>query len=1123
MPANTTLGLLLEAKTTGQQDLDKLTDALNKFTGAAENSAKRTEDANKKASDSTKHYADTIKSALSEPFATASQQAEKFALSLGKIGGITVGAVGGMVALGLGAFELTKHYAEAAKQTINFSERLGITITQAQKLGAQARLSGVDIGVLESSTRILATALEDSTGSGAKAYKALLQLGVASRTSSGESRELGQVMIDVIEKLSKLDDVTKRTALGAAILGRSSKEIQPLIEEYQKTKEAVDALGVGISANGTRKLAELHEQLTKTEIAFDIFKKKIAEGITPIIIPVLLNFNSGGVAGVLRGLDALTPAGIISKRLGLGRGKGDDFPFKSQTTPITLSGIDLEKSFADQQADVAAGAASVAGFQKRFQSGSPEFITSQLEQNKSKIKELQGILLDPNVGKAAKDAKDTELRALDLENQKLEQRLKLIQNAKKAEEELLHLRQTVAAKTSETGVLARFGADVSLFQRGVLSPESLTPARKQFLQFATQPGVTEGQQRQAAGILQPQIAQENIEALKRFQAVGKKAQEDELKNLPEFYKALFGIRDEKNLNQILEERQKAREAQFKFDISEDSPKNRARAASQPIFEQSLALDQTLSQGRATAGIRLAAIRGGPENQLAIIAATLKAGKDAADEKNRWEVDLLTAKYKYDGTLEDRLQEQRLKHALELQDIEIQAVEKVAELQKQRTDENKQFAGSLFDAITGGTTKQFLSGILHNTGRTAFENVFSSTLNGGRFQIPGQGTSDNPNILGKLLKGTPFGIDPLKNGPLDANTSATNALTAAMDTIIQLMGGTVPAGANVPGISSSGVSSVPLSFGGFNIAGLTSSGGAFEQGIGSLLNIGKSGASNPTSILGSVLGLAKIFSGSGLSNSTLNPGGIGNVYQSDPNNPYSSAGVAAPQSVRAGSRGIAGPLFDPNSTDAQKAGSAIASVGTLYAGVQDALHNFKQGGAQGAIGGIGSIAGTALAFDFDPTGISQAVLGGVALGSKIITSIIGDPKVNRQNLINKRLFNDQFAAATSVNVTESTGGSYVANDRFGNIQTTDLSPYPSVQEPFLDPSNKVNVPGRTTLPYGGSAAPVTIIYAPTVPALDGPSVKRVLDTHAPIMMDAIATALNRGHGQGVLNVLSQRGR
>jgi hypothetical protein len=183
MPANTTLGLLLEAKTTGQQDLDKLTDALNKFTGAAENSAKRTEDANKKASDSTRQYADLIKTALSEPIASAGVQLDKFAVSLGKPGAIAAGVVAGIAAIGVGAFELTKHYAEAAKQTINFSERLGITITQAQKLGAQAKLSGVDIGVLESSTRILATALEDSQGSGAKAYKALLQLGVASRTS----------------------------------------------------------------------------------------------------------------------------------------------------------------------------------------------------------------------------------------------------------------------------------------------------------------------------------------------------------------------------------------------------------------------------------------------------------------------------------------------------------------------------------------------------------------------------------------------------------------------------------------------------------------------------------------------------------------------------------------------------------------------------------------------------------------------------------------------------------------------------------------------------------------------------------------------------------------------------
>jgi hypothetical protein len=1174
MPANTTLGLLLEAKTTGQQDIDKLTDALNKFTGAAENSAKRTEDANKKASESTKQYAEIIKSALSEPFTTASQQAEKFALSLGKVGGITAGIIGGMVAIGAGAFELTKHYAEAAKATINFSERLGISIGQAQKLGAQAKLSGVDIGVLESSTRILATALEDSSGSGQKAYKALLQLGVASRTSSGDSRELGQVMIDVIEKLSKVEDVTKRTALASQILGRSSKEIQPLIEEYEKSKAVVEALGVGISENGTRKLAELHEEFTKTGIAFDVFKKKLAENITPIIIPVLLNFNNGGVAGVLRGLDALTPGGIISKRLGLGRGKGDDLPFTSHVPQVNLGGFNLQQGLADYQADLAAGAAAVPGYQQRFITNNPEFITSQLEENKKKAKELQNSLLDPKVVKSGKDQKDAELRALDLEIQKLEQRLKLIQNSKNAEEELLKIRESVGARTAQSDLLSKYlGINPDLIKSGAINPErDLTAGQKQFLQFA-QPGVTGEQRDRAAAALQPQIEQEIVERFRKAIETAQKGVEEALKQSGQQSSGAFfsrfsafslpgglpGLTFGSLGNPALGGRNLAGPlatatpltpeellARKTADVNADRARDeRDLAERQPLLEQSVTTAAQTASQRSLAGVRIGGIFANPQDQIARIRATAAAQKASIADSYNFEKSLTAAKYDDQTTREIALNLLRLKNAQDLQEIEIQAAEKVAELYKQRIEENKQFAGNLFDAITGGTTRQFFSGILHNTGRTVFENVFSSILNGGKFQLPGQTDANGqPNILGKLLQGSAFGIDPTKNAEklsVDINTLATNANTVALDTLIQLMGGTVPAGAVVSG-APSGTSTAPLNFGGFNIPGLTSNGGAFEQGIGQILtNALPGGSKSSSSILGSISSLSKLFGGrSGSSSvpfygptlSQLNGDfGSGEVPFEGNGTPGAGLGNGDFGGETGGAsissaNSIAGPLFDPNASTSSQVTSAGLTAATVYAGTQAALHDFRQGGAYGTIGGIGAVAGTAAAVDPEP--ISKAVLTTVALVAQGVDAIIGDPRQNRQNLINKRLFNDQFAAPTPVNVTESTGGSYVANDRFGNLINTDLSPYPSVQEPYLDPSNKVNVPGRVLNPFGGGsgsvptpAPSVVVQYSSHVSAIDGPSVQRVLDDHAAVLTDSLSKAVNRGHGEGLLNSLRQR--
>lgn len=130
--------------------------------------------------------------------------------------------------------------------------------------------------------------------------------------------------------------------------------------------------------------------------------------------------------------------------------------------------------------------------------------------------------------------------------------------------------------------------------------------------------------------------------------------------------------------------------------------------------------------------------------------------------------------------------------------------------KERDDRNRQTGGQVFDALLAGGAglRGFAGGLGLGAGRTAFGNLFAEVARGttGLLQLPGQtGADGRPNLLGRVLAGTPFGIDPNKLA-LDANTIATQANTAA------LLGGR--AAGTLSGLPSSlfgGAGSNPLIF------------------------------------------------------------------------------------------------------------------------------------------------------------------------------------------------------------------------------------------------------------------------------------------------------------------------
>jgi hypothetical protein len=211
-------------------------------------------------------------------------------------------------------------------------------------------------------------------------------------------------------------------------------------------------------------------------------------------------------------------------------------------------------------------------------------------------------------------------------------------------------------------------------------------------------------------------------------------------------------------------------------------------------------------------------------------------------------------------------------------------------------------------------------------------------------------------------------------------------------------------------------------------------------------------------------------------------------------------------------------------------SGVGALGFAAAGADVALgaitavSQFKKGGARGALGGTSAILGTAAALTAGVPILGEA-LGIAALGTSLVKSMLGDPKVERQKQISKNLFLDQYQAPQAQNITSSTMGTFADIGRSGDIRTSSLSPYARTTSAYLDLPYRFNVPGTQTSQFGGGG-PITINNNVTnhVAAMDAGSFETFLKKNPTAVAEGVAHGLSFGASRatGVIKGLIGQG-
>ena len=189
--------------------------------------------------------------------------------------GITLGTIG----LARFATDALK----AAGDLGELSQQLGIGTTALQTYRFAATQAGVEQSNLESAISTFTRTVGDAAAGGAKQLAFFNELGVGILDANGRLRDTEEILLDVAEALSLIDDPARRAALEVDGFGKSGQKLDTILADgrdgIQEYREEMERLGLYLSDEQIRNADRATDAFAKLRYEIDLMIQRIATGL----------------------------------------------------------------------------------------------------------------------------------------------------------------------------------------------------------------------------------------------------------------------------------------------------------------------------------------------------------------------------------------------------------------------------------------------------------------------------------------------------------------------------------------------------------------------------------------------------------------------------------------------------------------------------------------------------------------------------------------------------------------------------------------------------------------------------------------------------------------------------
>ena len=231
--------------------------------------------------------------------------------------GVSAAVVTAIVAIEKALIEMTLAQAEAARETENMAQVMGMTTTEYQEWDYILKTVGYSAEQAQGDLSMLAERAMDAAegvGEGAELFN---KLGINVEKSHGVLKSQSELFTEVVDKLSKMTDETERNAIASALLNTTGERLVPILNaasgELDTMRQRAHELGAVLSEEDVTALSDLSKTAGEFQVAGEGLQKMIAGKMSP----ALENLLEKGTDVVVGLTDALEKSGIIEVFSGL--------------------------------------------------------------------------------------------------------------------------------------------------------------------------------------------------------------------------------------------------------------------------------------------------------------------------------------------------------------------------------------------------------------------------------------------------------------------------------------------------------------------------------------------------------------------------------------------------------------------------------------------------------------------------------------------------------------------------------------------------------------------------------------------------------------------------------------
>lgn len=178
---------------------------------------------------------------------------------------------------------------DSAEELGKLSQKTGIAVDELSGLAFAAKitdtqLSDLAVGIKKLSINLQEMASGDTTSGATRAFAAL---GVAATDGAGKIRPVNDVLLQLADKFSQLEDGAGKTALAVAIFGKAGDQLIPFLNEGAKGIEALKQraaeLGIVFGKDTSDAAQKFNDDLKLMGAVWDGLVVKLASSFLPLM------------------------------------------------------------------------------------------------------------------------------------------------------------------------------------------------------------------------------------------------------------------------------------------------------------------------------------------------------------------------------------------------------------------------------------------------------------------------------------------------------------------------------------------------------------------------------------------------------------------------------------------------------------------------------------------------------------------------------------------------------------------------------------------------------------------------------------------------------------------------